>query len=160
MTIKEKIDVWLDDARKDLVKNYNQMGLRAFGQWERELEGQSKIEQDKYHAIMLGMDYTYYLEHGRGQSRKKGSGNISLKDAIRQWIDDKGITPDRISKDSLAYIIARKIHTQGIRVPNQFNKGGLVANVITKQRIDDLIKGVSLIYIEDFKSTILKELKN
>jgi hypothetical protein len=157
MTIKEKIDTWLGDARTDLIRNYNQMGLRASGQWERELEGQSKIEQDKYHATMLGMDYTFYLEHGRGPSRKKGGSGLSLKDMIRKWIDDKGITG--ITKDSLAYLIARKIHTQGIRVPNAFNRGGLVANVITKERIDELLKGVSLIFVEDFKSTILKELK-
>lgn len=159
MTIKDKIDTWLDVARQDLVNNYNQMGLRASGQWERELEPKTTIEQDKYHAKMLGMNYTYYLEHGRGPSTKKGGGNISLKDAIRKWIDDKGITPNGITKDSLAYLIARKIHTQGIRVPNAFNKGGLVANVITKERVDELIKGVSFIFVENFKSTILKELK-
>jgi hypothetical protein len=160
MTIKEKIDTWLEDAKSDLIKNYDEMGLRAFGQWARELEPQTIIEQDKYHAKMLGMDYTYYLEHGRGPSRKKGKGGgRSLREIIREWIDVKGIVPDGISKDSLAFLIARKIHIQGIRVPNQFNRGGLVGNVITRSRVDELIKNTTMIFIADFKSTIIKELK-
>ncbi len=160
MTIKEKIDTWLDEAKQDLIRNYNQMGLRASGQWERELEPRTKIEQDRYHAIMLGMDYTYYLEKGRGPT-KGGGGRKgpSLYFMIRKWIDDKGIVADGISRNSLAYLITRKIHTQGIKVPNQFNKGGLVNNVITRQRINELAKDLSLIYIEDIKSSILKDLQ-
>lgn len=58
-----------------------------------------------------GNDYIQYLENGRGPT--KNGGNGAVKRAIRQWIDDKGIIPDGISKDSLAFLIARRIHQEG-----------------------------------------------
>lgn len=80
-------------------------------------------------------DYIYYLEKGRGPT--KGGGNGSLRQIIRQWIDDKGITPDGISKDSLAYLITRRIHEEGTTI---YQAGGsdLVSSIFNEQLVNSI----------------------
>ena len=52
----------------------------------------------------------------------------------------KGITPDdhKMSVNTLAYLISRKIHKQGIKVPNAFNDGKLIDNTFTSESVQDL----------------------
>ena len=83
-----------------------------------------------------------------------------MREIIRKWIDVKGIVPkDGISKESLSFLIARKIHEKGIKVPNKFNKGGLVANVVTTKKINELSNNLTLFYVENYKSDVLKQFK-
>jgi hypothetical protein len=73
-------------------------------------------------------DYIYYLVHGRKNGKRPP------KQAIRDWIDAKGITPDGISKDSLAFLIARKIGESGTTI---YQQGGsdLVSDIITDELV-------------------------
>jgi hypothetical protein len=158
--IKEILNTWLGDVKKDLIKNYDKLGLRASGKWANSLEEFAKITQFRINAGILGERYTGALESGRKPTKSKRAGRPTLRQLIRVWIDDKKIIPKgKISKDSLAYLIARKIHEKGIRVPNKYNKGGLVSDVVTRARIDQLNEQLSLFYVEGVRSTILKELK-
>jgi len=159
MTTEKIISDWLSDIQIDLVKNYNRLGLRASGNWEKQLEPFQKQTNDSFSIGILGAQYTGALENGR-KPTTGNEGNPTLKEVIRIWIDDKGIIPkDNISKDSLAFLIARKIHEDGIKVPNRYNAGGLVSDVVTKKSIEDLNRELSLFYVNDFKSTIIKDLK-
>lgn len=74
-------------------------------------------------------DYIDYLVYGRKNGKRPP------KDVIRKWIDDKGLEPVGISKDSLAFLIARKIGEQGTTI---FQQGGstLLSDIIT----DNLIR--------------------
>ena len=47
---------------------------------------------------IYGNDYIQFLENGRRPGKRPPTS------VIRQWIDDKGIIPDGISKDSLAFL--------------------------------------------------------
>jgi hypothetical protein len=73
-------------------------------------------------------DYIYYLVHGRKNGKRPP------KQAIREWIDAKGISPDGISKDSLAFLIARKIGEVGTTI---YQQGGsdLVSDIITDELV-------------------------
>jgi len=73
-------------------------------------------------------DYIDYLVKGRANGKRPP------KDVIRKWIDEKGIEPDGISKDSLAFLIQRKIGEKGTTI---FQQGGsdLLSDIIT----DDLV---------------------
>ncbi len=73
-------------------------------------------------------DYIYYLIYGRANGKRPP------KDAILKWIDAKGITPDGITKDSLAFLIQRKIGEKGTTI---FEQGGsdLLSDIIS----DDLV---------------------
>lgn len=69
-------------------------------------------------------DYIYYLVHGRA------NGKMPPRQPIKDWIVAKGIQPDGISIDSLAYLIQRKIAREGTTI---FQQGGsdLLSDIIT-----------------------------
>ena len=71
---------------------------------------------------IYGNDYIQFLGNGRRPGKRPPTS------VIRQWIDDKGIIPDGISKDSLAFLIARRIHQEGSTI---YQAGG-----------SDLISGI------------------
>jgi hypothetical protein len=101
-----------------------------------------------------GNDYIYYLENGRKPT--KGGGNGQLKVAIRQWIDDKGIVPkDGISKDSLAFLITRRIHREGTTI---YKAGGsdLVSGIFNDQFVDSLQSEFMNLLTVEIESEILK----
>jgi hypothetical protein len=115
--------------RSDLIKKYDELGMRASGDWAKNLEAIIQITASNVKAIFVGLDYTEYLTKGRTP------GGFPPVSVIRKWIDDKGITPyDNISKDSLAYLIARKIANEGTEY---FKEGGtdLVDGIITTERV-------------------------
>ena len=159
MTKKEIIDNWLAEVQKDLIKNYERLNLKASGRWAKSLEPFTETEKDKIRLGISGENYTEFLEKpGRKPTSKSKRGK--LYGIIRKWIDDKGISPKGgISKNSLAFLIARKIDEKGIKVPNKFNKGGLVSDVVTSKRVNDLIDSLSLFFQGELKSELLKTIQ-
>jgi hypothetical protein len=77
--------------------------------------------------------YIGALEFGRK------SGKRPPRDVIRKWIDEKGIIPNGISKDSLAFLIQRKIGEEGTTI---WQQGG-----------SDLVSGI-------FNDALTKEIEN
>ncbi|HNQ20433.1 MAG TPA: hypothetical protein PKI46_05170, partial [Bacteroidales bacterium] len=130
--------LWLSNLKADLIREYERLGLRASGSYEKELEymiSGKKIE-------MYGAYHSQFMQSGRSKTEKgpeKGKGKLS--EIILKWIDDKKITPrGGISKKTLAFLITRKIHREGIKVPNKYNEGGVISNVITDERIEKLLQ--------------------
>ncbi len=79
------------------------------------------------------------LQHGRR------AGRMPPRDVIRQWIDSKPINVAQgMTKDQLAFLIQRKIGREGIKVPNRFNPGGVISDVINDQLIDKIFKEVKI----------------
>lgn len=157
--IQEIVNEWLDEVKEELIKNYDKLGLRASGRWADSLEPKVEQKSDVTRAIMLGEEYTGALEKPGRKPTSKKQGGI-LRGLIRKWIDDKGIIPKgNISKDSLAFLITRKIHEKGIKVPNKYNKGGLVSNVVTKEKVQELIDKIGLFYQGQLKSNLIKTLQ-
>lgn len=150
---------------QDLIKSYDTKGLRASGNWANSLVGNVESTPNGYKLTIDGADYSGAMEYGRKPTVKKGNGE--LKDIIRQWIDDKKIVPkDGISKDSLAFLITRKIHQEGITVPNKYNIGGVISDVVEgnptlgfkpiKERLQEKFNNI---YINNISSEVLKNLK-
>ena len=99
--------------------------------------------------------YIYYLVFGRGPT-KVTSGTGIVRKRIREWIDAKGITPDGITKDSLAFLIARKIHREGTLL---YPAGSdLISSIVTQKLIDD-IKSDLFSTFADVVKTSLDQLK-
>ena len=96
---------------------------------------------------IMGSESWKYINEGRTPG---GRPPINV---IEQWIDDKGIQPNDISKKSLAFLIARKIGAEGIP-----NSGGgikqpqlrITAQVLEKNK-DELNKLVSKEILDNFK---------
>ena len=128
-----------ESLKDDLIKEYDRLGMRASGKTANSLEVQLGLD-----SVKLVGDKTFeQLEYGRGKSNN-GSAPGKLIDAIKQWIQDKGIVSN-IKKDrnnsTLAFLITRKIHRQGWK---REKHGGvnLVSNIVTEKRIQTIIDKV------------------
>ena len=100
------------------------------------------VRYDIKEAVLrvYALDYIYYLEKGRKPGKK------APRSAIRKWIDDKGINPEGISKDSLAYLIQRKIGEEGTTI---YQQGG-----------SDLISDILPPAVDTIKNSLILAFKN
>ena len=149
MTIKETISEWLGETQGLMIKKYDELGFRASGNWSKSLENEVTEGNGKYTATISGANYTYWMEHGRK------AGKFPPPNVIREWIKDKGIIAEGISLNSLAFLIGRKIAEQGTKI-----RPGIVSDVITQQRVQDLYDRIGQIFINEVRSDVIKELKN
>ena len=154
--VLDDINKELDKLHEDLVKNYDKLGLRASGRWANELENFSNESGKGYHFGILGASYTGAIESGRKPNRNQKNIRAFVGWAgstfLKQWVKDKGLN---ISPYAVAYKIAR----EGVKVPNEFNKGGLVSDVITEERLMPFTKIVAIGMLEGLRSDIRNILK-
>lgn len=108
--------------------------------------------------IIYALEYIGALQYGRKPTENGNNGGPTLRDRIRMWLDQKGIEGENISKDSLAYLIARKIHREGTSIYQKTNgqSSGLLDDVINQVLIDNLEKALIFAYVTEIRSEILK----
>jgi hypothetical protein len=130
-----------ESLKDDLIAKYDQLGMRASGQFASELE--VKVNDTK--AQLWGVHYTEYLIDGRKP------GKFPPIASIEKWIIDKGISAIEadISISSLAFLIARKIAKEGTEY---YKQGGtdLIDDVFTPARIQSIIDQLTFIVVDDF----------
>ena len=158
MSEKTLIQAWINSTEKDLVANYNRLGLKASGNWPSTLRSEIKERTGGFTVTMYGANYTGVMESGRKPNSKQDPESLRAwvgwagSTFLKKWVQDKGLS---VSPFAVAWKIAR----QGIQVPNRFNAGGLVSDVITKERIDAMLKELSLYMIGDIRSDVIKQFK-
>lgn len=146
-TITDKIQAWCDRSISKLVDEYDNQGRRASGKFEEDLESNIDRTLKGYNIQLIGPAHTFWMENGRKP------GKFPPIAIIRKWIDDKGIIPyGNISRDSLAFLIARKISREG------YQGRPVVGTVITDEWIQELLDTVGFFLLEDIKSDIIKTL--
>jgi hypothetical protein len=117
-------------------------------------------EIDDKEVRLYGAKHVFALEFGRGPTQNSGPG--TLKDRIRVWIDEKGITPKpglngkAISKDSLAYLITRKLHREGSTLFKQGGNSGILKDVINSELENNLRKAL----FAEFEMIVTQQLLN
>lgn len=96
-----------------------------------------RFELTDTQLIIYSDDYIYFSIYGRKPS-ENGTKPGKLIDSIKQWISDKGIQSD-IDKDTLAFLITRKIHREGnsLYLFSGKKNSGLLENIITSQTIKE-----------------------
>ena len=65
--------------------------------------------------------------------------------AIKQWIKDKNANAGTDIPEEAAYAIAYVIKRDGIKVPNRFNKGGVVSTLLNDAAVKKLAVEVNKI---------------
>lgn len=138
--IKDEIEALLDDIRRV----YNNSGKRASGEFEKSL----KATYSDNKAIIEGSPFL----------AGRRAGMLPPVQAIKKWIEDKGIKPikDNISTTSLAWAIAKKIAKTGTNKENHLK---IYEQVITPQRIDKIIQKISAFNVNLFVDEITAELQ-
>ena len=144
--------------KDDLIKAYDEKGMRASGKWADALE---VVQDNPFNVKLLGLEYSQQLEHGR--SANNGSSGKDWKSAledIQEWILNKNIfatVEGNITLSSLTYLITRKIWREGW---NRAGFGGvqLLSDIVTLQRIQDIINEVgeaqAVVYTTEIQNII------
>ena len=133
---KDIIQTWLNGRRDAMRQEYNSSGRKASGYFGEHIDVEMYDEGGRIKTPL----YVGALVFGRKKTRNRGGGERSLYSMILDWVKVKGVTPDnpKMTDNTLAYLITRKIHKQGIKVPNAFNDGKLIDNTFTAESVKDL----------------------
>lgn len=163
MTDKEQIEEFADQLILELIQEYDRLGLRASGNYAEKLQKQVSKSSEGFRLIISAPRYAGAMEEGRkptGAGGKSTSGS-TLREAILNWIQVKGIRPaePKMKLETLAFLIARKIHREGIKVPNPYNQGGVISNILTQDKIFDFVKKIQFLKVEEVKSEIISLFK-
>lgn len=158
MTSLDFAKEWAAEKENDFIKNYERLGLRASGEWERSLFNEVTETDSKIKIGFFGANYSQQLENGRLPNRNQDlkalkawvgwAGSTFLKD----WVSDKGININ-------PFAVAWKIAREGVKVPNAYNEGGLISDVITNESVSLLLNEMAGGILLGIKSDIIKELK-
>lgn len=153
--IRLKVLGWTERKKRELIANYNFLGLRNSGEWEKQLETVTTFDFNRINIKFLGAPYTKQLTDGRGpnfaQSQERliafvgWAGSTWLKD----WVNRTGSSAN-------PYAIAWKIGREGIDVPNRYNPGTLVSDVINQREVDLLVAELGDEIIGQLKTDLVK----
>jgi len=144
---------YFDTTIKDLIRSYEQKGLRASGKYAKSLKRDIRTTGTKTVAKITGASHIWYLQHGRGPNRDQSASQArSLGKILEQWVLDKGI-------DVNPYAAAWKIVREGIQVPNRFNPGDVVSDVINSEWLQEVADLLHFDVIETATSQVLTEFK-
>lgn len=92
----------LEKAIQALIERYDELGMRASGQWADELEADVVAGR----GVIMGMPYTEQLVQGRAPGR------MPPVDPIQKWVEAKlNVGADR--SRGIAFAVARKIGQEG-----------------------------------------------
>ncbi len=151
--IADIVKDYADKAMKDLIQSYESKGLRASGRYARELKSIVTRSGTKTNLKITGPIEAYFMEHGRGPNRVPSHQAVkNMGWYLQQWVEDKGI-------DVNPYAAAHKIVYSGIQVPNRYNPGGVISDVINDDWFVELNKLIGLDIITDIRSDVLKQFK-
>ena len=137
------VRVFLDETAELVRKAIREKNVSGFGPSNASgrLAASVEVRPTDKGGQVVANKYIEQLVYGRGPTQKQGQGE--LRAAIRRWIDDKGINSD-IPKDSLAFLIARKIHREGTALYRRTGgqDSGLLDEALNEQRIIALLDGL------------------
>lgn len=141
----------LEALKLDLIAKYKELGMRASGMWEHTLEVKTTTTTGGLRGVITGMDYTYYMQHGRKEGR------MPPIQAIERWILARGLEPikDKMSTTSLAWAIAKKIAREGTKRFKGGEQPPFIDAVITPERVQQIIEKVGYKYLATFTSEII-----
>lgn len=135
------LNEFIDDVVREVQDNMNAEGVNATGETLRSFE--KEVSQSR--ALLYAAKHIGVLEDGRKPTafgpHQQGP---TLKSIIRKWIDAKGIDPGTdkngrpVTKDSLAFLISRKIHKEGTKLYREGGNSGILSGVITPERVNEL----------------------
>lgn len=124
---------------RELQSMMVQTGANASGKTSASLQSITRRTDNSVGLTVDGGIGWAFVEQGRGATKNK-SGKGVLRGIIRQWIDDKGITPDEgMTKDTLAFLITRAIHKRGTLLHFLGERREIYTSVITESAITQLL---------------------
>lgn len=125
----------VEQIKKEIFESYISKGLVASGEFGREL----KVNDLGNRVTITAPAHVYQMELGRK------AGAFPPVSAIKKWIQDKNRTAGTNIPEEAAYAIAYVIKRDGIKVPNKYNGGGVVSDIINPERVKRLTLDINKI---------------
>lgn len=152
MDIKSLILDELESAKTALKMSARTKGLTASGEFEESLEVFVDGETD-IHAGVKAAAHAWEMEYGRGPNKRQDKGMIAfIYHILLEWMEVKGV------HDINPWMAARKIVMEGIKVPNKYNPGGVLSDVINDEWLDQLQEKIlevqNLTFMEEITSIL------
>lgn len=143
----------IKDIAEGVVEQYRQLldseNINASHTLSNTATVMVELNGTKLSISLMLQPYWKYIEHGRR------AGKFPPIDNIEQWIRVKPVIPDartgRIpTTRQLAFLIARKIATQGIEPKSALNRA------MHTSAVDDIISQIKIEIIKQMKQELLK----
>ena len=149
----------LEQLRDKLIAKYDELGLRASGKYEKGLKGEASSHGAEDVLTMWAPLHALFMEKGRSP------GKFPPPAAIEQWIEVKKGLPKvfKERKKQFAYVIARKIAKEGIRVPNEFNAGKVISEIVDgflAEDVSQILEKLGIFWAAKIQSDIVDILKS
>jgi hypothetical protein len=135
------------DIQNSLRASMAQHNRNASGKTSESIQFEVVENKDRVLFQVVADRNILALQDGRGPTVNNGPGN--LKNAIRQWVKDKGIKSE-LPEETLVYLITRKIHREGYK-----GTPGLITDTIN----DSLLYIIQLQVAEIAGDEFVKEIK-
>lgn len=144
MDSNEIIKIEIEAILEDIRQLYNNSGKRTSGRFEEALEARYGNNS----ASIYGVTYL--------AGRK--AGKMPPVENIKEWVINKGIKPlkDEMTVSSLAWAISKSIAKKGT---NEVNHLKIYEEVITPQRINDIITKVGQFNVNLFINEVVVSLE-
>lgn len=155
--VLEKIKKECDLIIADIIKDYDSKGMRASGQFAKNLESRASQQGTKIIGEIYGLSYAEQLNSGRGPTSKFAKrGSPTLFEKIQEWIVYKKIQPyGRRTIDAVVRAITFSIHKRGWKRDIL----DLINDVLTNKRVSDVIDRIGVAHVDLFVEAIITELK-
>ena len=144
----------LELFREAMKEQLSSKNINASGKLDDSIEDIMVTSDGFVSGSVRALSYWYYTNYGRGPTVRGSSGKGVVREKVRQWIDDKGIVPRdaangrKVTKDELAFLIARKIHRQGYEAKLYISEVEeqvipIVSDIIEQALFKDLDNGIN-----------------
>ena len=144
----------LEIFREAMKKQLSSKNINASGKLDDSIEDVMITSDGFVSGSVRALSYWYYTNYGRGPTVRGSSGKGVVREKVRQWIDDKGIVPRdaangrKVTKDELAFLIARKIHREGYEAKLYISEVEeqvipIVSDIIEQALFKDLDNGIN-----------------
>jgi len=149
--IETILNKWAEEQRNELVQKYHSLGLKASGKFEKELS-QKSIPNG---VQIWSASHTEFMQYGREKNQSQDP--VKMKKWVgwagstflKKWVSDKGL-------DISPFAVAWKIAREGIKVPNKYNAGTLLDNLMDSRVIDELKNELGFAQMKEIKSEIIR----
>lgn len=154
LDLKSEIAKFLNGISFAIKQEQTAQGRSALGRTAQSLE----IEVDERNGILYGNSAVNTLETGRKSGKVPGG----FSQIIKEWMSDKGIfqAETESKKNSIAFLIARKISKEGTLLSRQGGNSGVLSKAITEERITlferDILSKMGREFTEEFVTTFSK----
>ena len=144
----------LELFREAMKEQLSSKNINASGKLDDSIEDVMVTSDGFVSGSVRALSYWYYTNYGRGPTVRGSSGKGVVREKVSQWIDDKGIVPRdaangrKVTKDELAFLIARKIHREGYEAKLYISEVEeqvipIVSDIIEQALFKDLDNGIN-----------------